>query len=80
MNDAQTWQEWSDALWDAMERRYGYPGLAHLEQKMLRSKREQRCVECGDAGTEQQESTLIASVSHYWMCADCDSYWREKGK
>lgn len=75
----QTWSEWKDAVWTSMEQRFGYPGLAPLEQYMIRSKKERRCVECGDLGTVQHGSMIVKSVSHYFMCADCDLYWKNKG-
>ena len=69
------WADWRGRIWDSMEARFGYPGLAPLEQYMLRSRKERRCVECGDPGTARQESILIKSVSHYFMCADCDQHY-----
>jgi hypothetical protein len=79
MNTAvQTWAEWREAIWDSMERRFGYPGLAPLEQYMLRSRKERRCVECGAPGTVEHRSHIVASVDTYWMCAGCDAYWKAK--
>jgi hypothetical protein len=72
------WQRWADKLWDAMEARFGYPGLAHLEQKMFRSAKEHRCCNCGDAGDIPQTSHLIASVKVYYFCPACDAYWKGK--
>jgi hypothetical protein len=78
MEPVTDWYTWKDRIWTSMEARFGYPGLAPLEQYMLRSAKEQRCVECGDPGTQQQASVLVASVKHYWMCDDCDTYWKSR--
>ena len=69
---ASDWQRWKENIWDQMVRHFHcYPGLAPLEQWILRSNREKRCVECGEPGTVRQESVLIKVVDHYWMCAEC---------
>lgn len=75
--EGNEWEQWKARIWNAMSARF-YPGLAALEQYMLRSQEEKRCVECGEAGTAKQESVLIKSVSHYYFCDDCDAYWRNK--
>lgn len=72
------WRQWREAIWNLMEKHLGYPGLGPLEQYMLRSKREKRCIDCGKPGTMYQQSVLIKCVDHYWMCDDCDAYWRQK--
>ena len=70
------WQQWHDQLWESMTERFGYPGLAHLEQLMIRSRREKRCVDCGAAGTSRQTGGgLVKSVDHYYFCDDCAAYW-----
>jgi hypothetical protein len=72
------WQAWKDRIWESMEARFGYPGLAPLEQYMIRSRKEKRCIECGDPGTVEQKSVLVASVDRYWMCVECDEWWEKK--
>ncbi|KKL47774.1 hypothetical protein LCGC14_2332150 [marine sediment metagenome] len=72
------WEQWRARIWNAIAARVGYPGLAPLEQWMLRSRKEKRCIQCGNPGTVQQESVLIASVDHYFMCGPCDAYHRER--
>jgi len=74
----QTWQEWKDAIADSMMHRFERPGLCILEQYVLRSQKEKRCIVCGDAGTKRQESVLIKSASHYWMCDECADYWEHR--
>jgi hypothetical protein len=76
---SQTWQEWKDLVWSSMTERFGYPGLAALEQYMHRSAYEKRCVECGDPGVAEQESQIIASIKTYWFCQECSDYWTERG-
>lgn len=53
-------------------------GMVVFEQRVLRSRKLTECIECGDPGTAQQESILIKSVPHYFMCDDCDAYWKAK--
>ena len=73
------WQGWSDRLWDAMEARFGYPGLAHLEQLMHRSGKEKRCCRCGDRGEFLQTGGgLVPSVKAYYFCADCHQWNQQK--
>ena len=69
------WAAWSDKLWDAMEARIGYPGLAHFEQVVLRSHKEQRCARCGDSGMVEQTSGLIKRVKTYWLCQECHDHY-----
>ena len=76
--NTQTWSEWKAAIWTSMERDFGYPGLAPLEQYMHRSKKEKRCVECGEPGTERHTSHIVASVPFFWMCPECHTYWETK--
>lgn len=76
--EGNDWERWRAIIWNSMALRFGYPGLAPLEQWMRRSKREKRCLECGAAGTIQEESVIVKAVSHYWMCAECGTYWRNK--
>ena len=75
---AEDWYGWKERLWDAMAERYGYPGLAHMEQVVLRSKKETRCAECGAPGTVRHDSSLIKSVSHYFVCDECHAYYEAK--
>jgi len=49
--------------------------LVALEQRIWRSYRRQECADCGGPGTVQQESVLIKSVPHYWLCQDCYDFW-----
>lgn len=79
--DTDEWAAWSQRVWDTLAARFDRPHMAYLEQRMMRSQREQRCVQCGDAGTVREDSgphSLIHSVSHYWLCADCDAYYNER--
>jgi len=82
--DANDWEQWKMRLWNQMVRNFGrHPGLAPLEQYMLRSAAEHRCIECGDVGSVRVESgglICVARVTHYFMCQDCDRYWKEKAK
>jgi hypothetical protein len=57
-------------------RRHFNDGMVELEQRMLRSRKNKACIECDAPGTARQESVLIKSVSHYWFCEDCDTYWK----
>ena len=72
------WAEWKDAIWNQMADRFGHPGLAPLEQYMIRSEREKRCVDCGEPGTISKASVIIPRVKTYWMCDDCNAYWEAK--
>jgi hypothetical protein len=76
---ADEWQAWRTQLGEATFSGTRLDGMVVLEQLMFRSRDRKRCIECGDPGTVRQESVLIQSVSHYWMCADCDTYWKNKG-
>ncbi len=78
--EGNDWQQWRARIWNQIADAFGtYPGLAPLEQWMLRSKRERRCVDCGEPGSVWEQSVIVASVRHYWLCAGCDRYYREKG-
>ena len=74
------WQQWRARMWNQIaDRVRGHPRLSPLEQWMLRSRKEQRCVECGEEGTIKcLGSPLVPSVSHYFMCQECDTYYKEK--
>ena len=72
------WEQWRAHIWNTIAARVGYPGLAPLEQWMLRSRKERRCIQCGEAGTVPHDSKLVASVDHYFMCGPCDAYHRER--
>ena len=61
-------------LWDQGHIR----GLVMFEQRVLRSAKQRECIECGDPGTQKQECILVAVVPFYWMCDDCDAYWKAK--
>lgn len=76
--EGNDWEQWKARVWNALVARFGYPGLAPLEQWIVRSYKERRCVECGAPGTHQHESVLVKVVPHYWMCDDCHKYWEEK--
>ena len=59
------WEQWRARIWNQMADGFrAYPGLAPLEQWMRRSKKEKRCIECGELGTVKQESVIVASVDH----------------
>lgn len=74
------WQSWSERLWNILEKNFPDISVAmmHLEQKMVRSRNERCCVECGEEGTVKHHSVIMPSVSHYYMCDDCDHYWANK--
>lgn len=73
------WESWKQRVWNAVTIRCGaHPGLVPLEQYMLRSHKEKRCIECGEPGTVQQRSALILSVAGYYFCADCAYFWEHK--
>lgn len=73
------WHQWRAQMWNQMaDGLGGYPGLAPLEQWMLRSAKEKRCVECGEPGEVEQTSAIVASVKTYWLCASCERYFEEK--
>lgn len=77
------WYAWKTAIWDSMAARFGYPGLAPLEQYMLRSQKEQRCVECGLPGTQPQGRSaysLVQAVKCYWFCDECAAYWAQRAQ
>lgn len=53
--------------------------MVALEQKMLRSRRDKSCADCGDPGTvKQTPSRFLQAVSHYWFCDECHVYWEAK--
>lgn len=69
------WYAWREGLATA---RVGYiplDNLAQLEQLMLRSHKETRCAECGEAGAVWHVSGLIKSVDHYYLCDACDAHF-----
>jgi hypothetical protein len=73
------WEQWRARIWNQIADGFqGHPGLAPLEQWMRRSHKEKRCIECGDPGTIQQDSIIVASVDSYFLCQPCDTYYREK--
>jgi hypothetical protein len=78
----EPWREWKARIHESMQEHLGFrPGLAVLEQHMIRCAAEQRCVDCGGRGTVPQDRTphsLVKSVQRYWFCDDCDEYWRAK--
>lgn len=50
--------------------------MVAIEQRMLKSKREKICADCGDPGTVKQEpGRFFAGVGHYWFCDWCHNYW-----
>lgn len=85
-DEAQTeWLTWSEGIRRQIEGplrdRLRLAQLSVLEQRMLRSKAEQRCIECGLPGVERLEGGgLVQSVDHYWFCAECDKYWRRRAE
>jgi hypothetical protein len=76
--EGNEWEQWRAKIWNQMSDRFGYPGLAPLEQWMRRSRKEKRCIECGETGGVRQESIIVAAVDHYWLCVECDRWLREK--
>lgn len=74
------WEQWKARIWNSMVDRFGYPGLAPLEQWTRRSHKEQRCVDCGAKGDICVISSLIQCVPVYWLCTECDAYYKEKHK
>lgn len=72
------WEQWKARMWNTLVDQFGYPGFTALEQYMRRSKREQRCIECGAPGTVKHTSYIVAAVPHYWMCQSCHDYWETK--
>ena len=80
--DLNDWERWKAETWNALTRGLeGYPGLAPLEQYMLRSQRERRCIDCGAPGTvpvERTEASLVKTVAVYYHCDGCAAYWAEK--
>lgn len=73
--DGNDWQQWKARIWNSMADRFGYPGLAPLEQWMLRSQKEKRCINCGDPTTASTESVLIKSVRLYYHCPKCQALY-----
>jgi len=70
--EGNAWEQWKMRLWNQMVREFHtYPGLAPLEQWMRRSHKERRCLNCGEPGTNEVKSLLIACVRSYWLCAAC---------
>ena len=73
------WEQCRTRSWNLTGEGFrAYPGPAPLEQWMRRSKKEKRCIECGELGTVKQESVIVASVDHYYLCEPCDTYFKEK--
>ncbi len=66
---ANEWETWKMQLWNTMAQ-YFYPGLAALEQYMLRSNREKRCVDCGESEPTERtvKSGLVKSIDRYYLC------------
>jgi len=48
-----------------------------FEQKALRSRKARTCIDCGEPGSVPQGPTAYCHVV-YFMCEECDTYWREK--
>ena len=70
--DGNDWEQWRARIWNQLASGLrGYPGLAPLEQWMLRSAKERRCVQCGEPGEVEEDSVLVASVRRYWLCGSC---------
>ena len=69
------WQRWKIRMDNQMRRQFTHPGLAPLEQFMIRSQREKRCIDCGEPSTDFQESILIKSVKGYYHCTDCQALY-----
>ena len=66
------WEQWRATMWNTIaDGMQGHPRLAPLEQWMLRSRKEQRCVQCGTPTDNKQDSIIVASVSHYYICGEC---------
>lgn len=77
--EGNEWEQWKARIWNSMTRHLlSFPGLAPLEQWMRRSYKEKRCLECGDPGTVQHFSVIVACVDSYLLCQPCDNYYREK--
>jgi hypothetical protein len=78
----EPWREWKTRIHESMQEHLGFrPGLAVLEQHLIRSAAEQRCVDCGAPGTVPQDRTphsLVKSVQRYWFCQSCSDYWAAK--
>ena len=73
------WQLWREDMWDRMVRQFWpHHGMPTLEQYTIRSRREKRCIECGEPGTVKEESVLIKAVPYYWFCDECAAYWAAK--
>jgi len=70
--EGNEWEQWKMRVWNQMARHFGHhPGLAPLEQWMRRSRKERRCIICGEPGVKEVKSVLIACVPSYWTCAEC---------
>ena len=70
-----SWVRWKIKIDNQMTRQFTHPGLAPLEQFMIRSQREKRCIDCGEPSTDFQESILIKSVKGYYHCPDCQALY-----
>ena len=75
--EMNAWYTWRKQIEDSL-RATGMPLFAAcvMEQTMIRSKKELRCAECGGAGTVRQTSGYIQSVTHYFLCDECDAYFQ----
>ena len=76
--EGNEWEQWRARIFNQMIHQFGNPGLAPLEQFMLRSRKEKRCIECGEPGEVSYKSVIIASVGIYWMCLPCAASWETK--
>ena len=38
------------------------------------------CADCGEWVSVCSGLICVARVTHYFMCQDCDRYWKEKAK
>ena len=70
------WDDWRERMWNALEEKLGYPGLAMFEQEAWRSHNTGRCARCGETGEIKYERPMLAqAVPHYWLCQECVDHY-----
>ena len=75
--EGNDWERWKIRMYNQMARQFTHPGLAPLEQYMIRSQREKRCIDCGDPCSPDRfmDSVLVKSVKGYYHCAECEALY-----
>ena len=77
-DECNEWQQWKARMWNQLaDGIRSHPGMAALEQWMIRSQREKRCIDCGEPCTKEHfhQSILIKCVKGYYHCPECQALY-----